>query len=149
VHGGTQPDTFMGALYQQRRHKQALFEGGHGTTPDLIYARGVPYTPDPGLITFDTTLGTFILQEIRFSRDLGCDKKQTETMEKYASPPPGRGPQALLGEGGFRRHPHRERGYIAYKYPRPHHRNLLHGSPTHGPSKRQEAHTADRHGLQR
>ena len=27
---------------------QALFEGGHCTAPSLIYARGVPGTPDPG-----------------------------------------------------------------------------------------------------
>jgi len=40
---------------------EALFEGSHGTAPDLIYARGVPYTPDPGLITFDKKLCTLIV----------------------------------------------------------------------------------------
>jgi hypothetical protein len=32
---------------------QVLFEGGHGTSPDFRYARGVPDTPDPGLTNFD------------------------------------------------------------------------------------------------
>jgi len=64
--------------------KQALFEGGHGTIPDLIYARGVPYTPDTGLATFDNKLCTLILLEIGFSRDLGCDKKHTKKTEKYS-----------------------------------------------------------------
>jgi hypothetical protein len=27
---------------------QALYQVGHGTTPDFIYAIGVPDTPDPG-----------------------------------------------------------------------------------------------------
>jgi hypothetical protein len=30
-----------------------LFEAGHGTTPDLIYARGVPNTSSPDPTTFD------------------------------------------------------------------------------------------------
>ncbi len=30
---------------------QALFEAGHDTTPDLIYAIGVPDTPDPATPT--------------------------------------------------------------------------------------------------
>ena len=62
---------------------QALFEGGHGTTLDLIYAIGFPYTPDPGPITFDKKLCTLILLENGFSRDLGCDKKHTEKTYKY------------------------------------------------------------------
>jgi hypothetical protein len=32
---------------------QAFFEGGHGTSPDLIYAREVPDTPDSGKTNFD------------------------------------------------------------------------------------------------
>jgi hypothetical protein len=36
----------------------ALFQGGHGTTPDLIYAKGVPDNPDPGITSFDKKLCT-------------------------------------------------------------------------------------------
>ncbi len=31
----------------------ALFERGHNTAMDLVYARGVPDTPDPGSTNFD------------------------------------------------------------------------------------------------
>jgi hypothetical protein len=67
------------------RHIQALFEGDHGTAPDLIYVRGVPDTPDPGHTNFDKKTCTLILIEISFSRDLGCDKKHTEKTDKYSS----------------------------------------------------------------
>jgi hypothetical protein len=60
-----------------------LFEGSHGTAPCLIYARGVPDTPDPGQTNFEEKTCTLILIEIGFSRDLGCDKKHTEKTEKY------------------------------------------------------------------
>ena len=33
---------------------QSLHDGGHGTTSYLIYAKGVPDTPDPGQTNFDT-----------------------------------------------------------------------------------------------
>jgi hypothetical protein len=35
---------------------QALFEAGHGTAPDLIYARGILDTPLPGQSTTDKEL---------------------------------------------------------------------------------------------
>jgi hypothetical protein len=63
---------------------QALFEGGHGTAPDLIYERGVPDTIDPGQTNFDKTTCTLIVIEIGFSLDLGCDKKHMEKTEKYS-----------------------------------------------------------------
>ena len=63
---------------------QALFEGGHGTAPDLIYARRVPDTPDPGQTNVDKKTCALILTEIGFSRDLGYDKKHTEKTEKYS-----------------------------------------------------------------
>ena len=56
---------------------QALFEEGHGTTPDTIYARGVPDTIDSGKTNLDNKTCTLILTKIVFSRDLGCDKKYT------------------------------------------------------------------------
>jgi hypothetical protein len=63
---------------------QALFEGGHGTAPDLIYARGIPDTPDPGRTNLDERTCTLIIIDVGFSRDLGCDKKHTEKTEKYS-----------------------------------------------------------------
>ncbi len=54
--------------------------------PDLIYAKGVRDTPNPGKTNFDKKLYTLILIEIMFSRDLGCDKKKhAEKTEKYFS----------------------------------------------------------------
>ena len=41
---------------------QALFEAGHGTEPDLMYARGIPYTPHPNQsTTADKKLCTLIV----------------------------------------------------------------------------------------
>jgi hypothetical protein len=63
-----------------------LFEAGHGTAPDLIYARGVPYTPSPksqpDLLRQKQC--TFILVEIGFCRDLGCDVKIDKKTEKFS-----------------------------------------------------------------
>jgi hypothetical protein len=59
------------------------FDGSHDIAPDIIYARGVPYTSDPGLTSFDKKLCTLIQFEIGFFRDLGCDKKHSEKTEKY------------------------------------------------------------------
>ena len=50
-------------------------EAGHGTTPDLIYARGVPDTPTPDPTSFDKKQCNLIIVEIGFCRDLGCDTK--------------------------------------------------------------------------
>jgi hypothetical protein len=63
---------------------QALFEGGHGTAPDLIYTKGAPDTPSPGQASFDKKLCTRILIDSWFSRDLGCDKKNAEKTDKYS-----------------------------------------------------------------
>ncbi len=62
-----------------------MFEAGHGTTPDLIYARGVPDTPSPDPTSFDRKHCTLIIIEIGFYRDLGCDVKFDEKTEKYSS----------------------------------------------------------------
>jgi hypothetical protein len=61
-----------------------LFEAGHGTAPDLIYARWVPYTPSPDPISFNRKQCTLILVEIGFCRDLGCDIKFDKKTEKYS-----------------------------------------------------------------
>jgi len=50
-----------------------LFEAGHGTSLDLIYARGVLNTPSPDPTSFNKMQCTLILVEIGFCRDLGCD----------------------------------------------------------------------------
>jgi hypothetical protein len=60
-----------------------LFEDGHGTTLDPIYARGIPTTPNPDLTNVNKMQCTFILVEVEFCKDLGCDTKLTEKTEKY------------------------------------------------------------------
>jgi hypothetical protein len=52
-----------------------LFEAGHGTTPDLTYARGAPYTPSFAPTSFDKKQCILIIVEIGFYMDLGCDLK--------------------------------------------------------------------------
>jgi hypothetical protein len=61
-----------------------LFEAGHGTTPDLIYARRVPNTPSPDPTCFNKKQCTLILVEIGFYKDLGCDVKFDKKTEKYS-----------------------------------------------------------------
>jgi hypothetical protein len=51
---------------------QALFVASHDTTPNLIYARAVTATLNLDQ-TINKKLGTLILLEIRFSKDLVCD----------------------------------------------------------------------------
>jgi hypothetical protein len=57
---------------------QMLFEAGHGTAPDLIYARGVPDSPDPDPNAFDRKQCSLIVIEIGFCRDFGCVEKLEE-----------------------------------------------------------------------
>ena len=52
-----------------------LFEAGHGTALDLIYARGVPDTPSPDPISFNIKHCTL---------NLGCDIKFDEKSEKFS-----------------------------------------------------------------
>ena len=61
-----------------------LFAAGHGTAPDLIYARGVPDSPSPDPTTFDRKQCTLIIIEIGFCRDFGCVEKLEEKTSKYA-----------------------------------------------------------------
>jgi len=63
---------------------QMMFEAGHGTAPDLIYARGVPDTPSPDPTSFDRKQCTLIIVEIGFCRDLGCDTKFDKKTDKYS-----------------------------------------------------------------
>jgi len=75
---------------------QAHFEGGRGIAPELIYARGVPDTPDSCQTNFDKKTCTLVFIEIGFSQDLGCDKKHTEKTEKYS---PSSRPSSSIGDG--------------------------------------------------
>ena len=63
--------------------QDALFAAGHGTAPDLIYARGVPDTPDPDPRTFDRKNCNLILNEVFFCRDFGCHERCQEKTTKY------------------------------------------------------------------
>ena len=62
---------------------QALHTAGHGTAPDLIYARGVPDSPSPDPTSFNKKLCTLIIVEIGFCRDLGCEEKREAKANKY------------------------------------------------------------------
>jgi hypothetical protein len=62
---------------------QDLFKAGHGTAPDLIYARDILDTPHSDQSTTDKKLCTILLLEVGFCRDLGCDKKHNDKTEKY------------------------------------------------------------------
>jgi len=61
-----------------------MFEAGHGTAPDLIYARGVPDAPSRDPTSFKRRQCTLIIVEIGFCRDLGCEIKFEKKTEKYS-----------------------------------------------------------------
>jgi hypothetical protein len=63
-----------------------LFSDNHGTTPDLIYAKGVPDFPSLDPTSLKKNQCTLFLIEIVFCGDFGCDNKIAEKTEKY--PPP-------------------------------------------------------------
>ena len=63
---------------------QKLYAVGHGTAPDRIYARGVPYSPSPDPTTFNKRLCTLIIIEVGFCRAFGCDTKLEAKTTKYA-----------------------------------------------------------------
>jgi hypothetical protein len=54
------------------------------TTPDLIYAKGVPNTLSPDPNSFNKMQCTLIIFEIGLCRDLGCHIKFDEKTEKYS-----------------------------------------------------------------
>jgi hypothetical protein len=60
------------------------YRKGHGTAPDLIYARGVPDTPSPDPSTFERQKRNLILIEVGFCRDFGCHDTIQEKTAKYA-----------------------------------------------------------------
>ena len=62
---------------------QELYSTGHGTAPDLIYARGVPDSPSPDPTTFNKKTCTLIIIELGFCRDLGCEDKRAAKTKKY------------------------------------------------------------------
>ncbi len=63
--------------------QETLFRAGHGTAPDLIYAKGVPDTPSPDPSTFDRKKSNLIFIEIEFCQDFGCQKRLQEKTAKY------------------------------------------------------------------
>jgi hypothetical protein len=54
-----------------------------GAAPDIIYARGVPADPSPGIDSFNRKDCTLIFFEIGFCKDLGCHKKLKEKIDKF------------------------------------------------------------------
>jgi hypothetical protein len=68
-----------------REEMQELYASGHGTAPDLIYARGVLDSPIPDPSSFNKKLCTLIIIEVGFYRDLGCVTKQEAKTKKYSA----------------------------------------------------------------
>ncbi len=62
----------------------ALFRAGHGTAPDLIYAKRIPDTPSPDPNIFNRKKCNLILIEVGFCRDFGCHTKIQKKTTKYA-----------------------------------------------------------------
>jgi len=79
--------------------QDALYKAGHGTAPDLIYARGIPDTPSPDPGAFDRKRCNLILIEVGFCRNFGCHYKLQEKTNKYA--PLVESLQALCGKVEF------------------------------------------------
>jgi len=63
---------------------QTMFQAGHGTDPELIYARGIPNSSSTNPIYFDKKQCTLTIVEIGFCRDLGGDIKIEKKTEKYS-----------------------------------------------------------------
>jgi hypothetical protein len=61
-----------------------MFEAEHGTTLNLVYARGVSDAPSPDPTSFDKKQCALIIVEIGFYRDLGCDIKIEKKTKKYS-----------------------------------------------------------------
>jgi len=63
---------------------QELFLVGHGTAPDLIYAKRVPDSPSLNPTSFSKKHCTIFIVEIDMCRNLGCDITLAEKTEKYS-----------------------------------------------------------------
>jgi hypothetical protein len=63
---------------------QVLFQEGHGTAPNLIYARGVPESPSLYPTSFDMTQCTLVIVEVGFCMHLGCDIEIEKKTENYS-----------------------------------------------------------------
>jgi hypothetical protein len=61
-----------------------FFEAGHGTAPDLIYARGVLDSPSHDPTSFGMKQRTLIVIEIGSCRDFGCVERLEAKTSKYA-----------------------------------------------------------------
>ena len=80
MHRGTPPHTGLGPPTGGGPYVVP----GHGTTPTLIYARGVPDAPSPDPTSFDKKPCTLIIVKIGLCRDLGYDIKFEKKNEKYS-----------------------------------------------------------------
>ncbi len=56
---------------------------GAGAASDIIYARGVPTDPSPGIDSFNRKVFSLIFFESGFCKDLGCHKKFKKKTDKY------------------------------------------------------------------
>jgi len=63
---------------------QPLFQTGHGTAPDIIYARVLPDSPSPDPTSFDRKHSTLVIVNIDFCMDFRCEIKIEKKTEKYS-----------------------------------------------------------------
>ena len=88
-----------------------LFEDGHGTAPNLMYAKGMPITHHPNLTNVNKT---GVHTHPRRSQIIKRPRMQYQTYgEDREILFNRRGLQEISGKRRFRRHPHRPRGYHA------------------------------------
>jgi hypothetical protein len=78
-----------------------LFSTGHGTALDLIYTRGVPYSPSLDSTSLNKTQCALIVIEIGLYRDFGCDNKIAEKIEKDSPSPSSRPSENIWDEWSF------------------------------------------------
>ena len=77
------PDRIRDWILPKEVH-DALHKAGHGTAPDLIYARGILNAPNPDPVAFDRKKCNLILIKVGFCRDFGCHLKLHDKTNKYA-----------------------------------------------------------------
>ena len=79
----TKAPRYIPAWVLPKEDLDSLITAGAGAAPDIIYTRGEPADPSPGIDSFNRKGCSLILFEIGFCTDLGCHKKLKEKTDKY------------------------------------------------------------------
>ena len=123
-----------------------MFDAGHGTAPDLIYAKGSQTLPPP-IRPFSTENNA--PSSLSRSASAGTSAATLSSTKIPRNTPPHRGPQKVLGTGGVHCLSHRSRGYHIYQDPRTPHHRLLHRPTDRGEITRQQGRLKPSHGPRR